>query len=203
MLRENHAVVRIAPTGAEALSILRDAAYDVAFLDIHLPDANGLDLLPRLRELSPGTKVVVLSSDATPSNRECAFARGAWQFIEKPFDLDQIATLLGQCSTRPDERRASRRRLCRLEIHVEDVSTGADPPPVSFEAMICDVSDGGLRIDTTITLRPGQMVRLRTVEGGDPCGATLRSKPLARVVWVRAGQRGTSAGLAFVSGGAC
>jgi len=46
---------RIAESGAECLRAVRENRFDLVFLDIHLPDADGLDLLKSIRELSPET----------------------------------------------------------------------------------------------------------------------------------------------------
>ena len=112
--------VRIAPTGAEAIACIGESPYDVAFIDIHLPDINGLELLAQLRILSPATKFVVLTSDATPGNRERAYARGAWQFIEKPFDLSEVGLLLDECAHQREGRRAQAKA-------VPDSRTGGSP----------------------------------------------------------------------------
>jgi CheY-like chemotaxis protein len=190
----------VAATGSAALARIQAARFDLAFVDIHLPDANGLDLLLQIRDLSPATKIVVLSSDATPFNRECAFARGAWQFIEKPFDLAEIAQVLGDCSGPVDERRRGRRTLCRLPLRIDVVEAPSDRAcavPCSFEATATDISDGGLRIHTAFDLRPGQHVRLHAAEFDDPYAAMLRTARDAQVVWVAPGSQYRLAGLAY------
>lgn len=72
--------------GKNALSEIRGTFYDLVFLDIHLPDANGLDLLLEIRRISPDTQVVILSSDGSEDNVRRALAAGALRFIEKPYD---------------------------------------------------------------------------------------------------------------------
>lgn len=198
------AAVCRAGTGSAALARVRSANYDLAFVDIHLPDANGLDLLLEIRDLSPTTKVVVISSDATASNRECAFARGAWQFIEKPFDLSEIAQVLGDCTGPIEERRTGRRTMCRLPVRVDVVETsegGSFGPPCSFEAVATDVSEGGLRIHTAFDLRPGQRVRLHAANGEHPSAEALLTARDAQVVWVAPGSQYRLAGLAYTPSG--
>jgi CheY-like chemotaxis protein len=196
------AAVCRAGTGSAALARVRSESYDVAFVDIHLPDANGLDLLLEIRDLSPATKVVVISSDATAVNRECAFARGAWQFIEKPFDLAEIAQVLGDCTGPIEERRTGKRTLCRLPVRIdllESPEGGSFGPPCSFEALATDLSDGGLRIHTAFDLRPGQRVRLHAANGEQAPAEALRTARDAQVVWVAPGSQYRLAGLAYTS----
>jgi CheY-like chemotaxis protein len=192
--------VCIAGTGSAALARVRSARYDLAFVDIHLPDTNGLDLLLQIRDLSPATKIVMLSSDATPTNRECAFARGAWQFIEKPFELAEIAQVLGDCSAPVEERRRGKRTLCRLPLRIDVIPPADDrmfAPPCSFEATATDLSDGGLRIHTAFELRPGQLVRLHATKSDDPSVTMLGTTREAQVVWVAPGTQFRLVGLVY------
>jgi DNA-binding response OmpR family regulator len=95
--------------GKNALAEVRGTFYDLVFLDIHLPDANGLDLLQEIRRISPDTKVVILSSDGSENNIRRAHAAGAMWFIEKPYDNSEMTEVLEAVLTRkpasplPDE----------------------------------------------------------------------------------------------------
>ena len=79
-----------ANTGREALKKIRCNAFDLIFLDIHLPDANGLNLLGEIRESSPNTKVIVMSADINEEYREQATRLGASNVIDKPFSLLEV-----------------------------------------------------------------------------------------------------------------
>lgn len=193
--------VSVAATGADALAALRRAEIDVAFVDIHLPDANGLDLLREIHEISPATRLVVLTSDASASNRERAFERGACQFIEKPFELSEIAQVLDDCSGPAEERRGERREICRVPVRVDLVGIPSRDPGAapSFEAMAVDVSDRGVRLHAPCRLAPGQLVTLHAMEFTHPCVQLLKNDTPARVVWVHAGPQSTLAGLTYLS----
>jgi DNA-binding response OmpR family regulator len=80
--------------GKNALSEVRGTFYDLVFLDIHLPDANGLDLMREIRRISPDTKVVILSSDGSEDNIRQALAAGALRFMEKPYDNAGVMEVL-------------------------------------------------------------------------------------------------------------
>src|SRR2546430_17534626 len=59
---------------------------DVVLLDIKLPDADGLDLLPQIKKQWPETEVIVLTGNATFDAAVEATKRGAYHFLNKPFD---------------------------------------------------------------------------------------------------------------------
>jgi len=70
-------------TGQQAMLEVRRMSYELIILDIHLPDANGLDLLEEIRSISPGSKVVVISSHRSEDNVQRAIVGGAVRFMEK------------------------------------------------------------------------------------------------------------------------
>jgi DNA-binding NtrC family response regulator len=76
--------------GADALSQISSLPYGSVFLDINLPDASGLDMIREIKELSPDTKVVIVTGNDTEHNRKKALAEGAFHFIAKPFDISEI-----------------------------------------------------------------------------------------------------------------
>ncbi len=96
---------RQATSGSEARKQFRSCHFDLVFLDMNLPDANGIALLREIRNLSPDTRVVIVTGDVTEANREAAKQAGADRFVEKPFDLAHInllaATLLRESRAHP------------------------------------------------------------------------------------------------------
>src|SRR4026207_1766180 len=80
-------------SGEECLKKIAQSAFDLVLLDIWLPGIDGLETLRRLRELSPSTRVIMISGHATIATAVTATKLGAYDFIEKPFSLEH--TLLG------------------------------------------------------------------------------------------------------------
>src|SRR5579859_3531446 len=85
ILREEGYAVSSTPSGAEAVVLLRDAAYEVMLLDIWLPDRDGLDVLNEVRSLETENKpeVIVISGHATIETAVRATKLGAFDFLEK------------------------------------------------------------------------------------------------------------------------
>ena len=70
------------------------AVFDVILLDDRLPDTRGLELLTTLKQLAPQSRVVMMSADMPAEDRAEAVLRGASAFVPKPFDLDEVWTLI-------------------------------------------------------------------------------------------------------------
>jgi two-component system response regulator FixJ len=72
------------------LDYARDHRPRIAVLDIRMPIMNGLEVQTRLRDLSPSTGVIVLTSKDDPCVRSKAMGAGATAFFLKPVDADQF-----------------------------------------------------------------------------------------------------------------
>lgn len=94
MLSRMNLLHRAVEDGANALTEVRATFYNLVFLDIRLPDANGLDLMKEFRWISPETKIVVISSDGSESNVRRALSEGALRFLHKPFDRSEVEEAL-------------------------------------------------------------------------------------------------------------
>jgi FixJ family two-component response regulator len=79
-----------ASDGREALDRLGRARYDVVLLDLRLPGMDGLEVLRRLRERSPSTRVVVITAHGTVDAAVEAMKLGAADFLQKPFDPHSV-----------------------------------------------------------------------------------------------------------------
>ncbi len=82
--------VQVVHRGEEARREISRAHFNLILLDVHLPDANGLELLRTIRAMDPAPEVIILSGDATEGNRERAVRGGAFRFVEKPFQLSDV-----------------------------------------------------------------------------------------------------------------
>jgi len=78
----------VVASGEECLKKAGDTVYDLVLLDIWLPGIDGIETLRRLREISPATRVIMISGHATIATAVTATKLGAYDFIEKPLSLD-------------------------------------------------------------------------------------------------------------------
>lgn len=95
ILREEGYTVTSTGSGDEAIVLLRDAPYDVLLLDVFLPDRDGLDVLKDLRLLDEENRpeVIVISGHATIETAVKATKLGAFDFLEKPLQLERTLIL--------------------------------------------------------------------------------------------------------------
>ena len=106
-----------AASGVEAEAALRAHRFDVALLDLKLGNVSGLDLLPRLLELSPGLQVVLMTAFASISTAVEAIRRGARDYLPKPFEPEQVRVLLDELA----RERSMQRRITELEDRLAEV----------------------------------------------------------------------------------
>ena len=97
---------------------VEDGEGDLVITDVVMPDENGLDLIPRIRKIRPDLRVVVMSAQSTLMTAVKATQRGAFEYLPKPFDLQELLSVVGralavpaQVSARASEPRDADERL--------------------------------------------------------------------------------------------
>jgi DNA-binding NtrC family response regulator len=94
LTRSGHTVTE-SSDAATALQALAEApSPDVVLLDYRLPDSNDLGLLSTIRSKSPSSAVVMMTAYGTPETVAGARALGAYDVMAKPFDVDQVESVL-------------------------------------------------------------------------------------------------------------
>jgi two-component system, NtrC family, response regulator AtoC len=101
-----HRVV-LAANGAEGLTQISSNVFDVMICDIRLPKVDGLTLFRRVRQESPGTDVILITAHAAVNDAVSALKEGAYDYITKPFDVDEIILQMQRIAT----QRALKREL--------------------------------------------------------------------------------------------
>ena len=80
--------------GLRALELFQERLHDVVVTDVRMPDLDGLELLARLKAVSPETPVVVVTGHGTIETAVEAMRQGAFDFLTKPFPRDQLRLTL-------------------------------------------------------------------------------------------------------------
>jgi NtrC-family two-component system response regulator AlgB len=110
------------PNGARALKVLEEAPFDACFLDVKLGTEDGLEVLARLLQVSPGLAVVMFTAFANIATAVEAMRRGAFDFIPKPFTPDQIRAVLAKIA----KTRSLESRVRQLESQLADEAPAVD-----------------------------------------------------------------------------
>ena len=84
--------VRTASNGLEAREILQDRQFDVALVDMVMPDTNGHQLMDLINQKSPDTDVIIITGNASLEFAIGALKRGAYDYVRKPFEFEELLT---------------------------------------------------------------------------------------------------------------
>jgi two-component system, NtrC family, response regulator AtoC len=90
----------VAPTAAALLDKLKVGSYDLILLDVRLPDMEGLDAIPRCRDLAPETPIIVMTAHATRQIAINAITRGAYDFFTKPLKMAEFQVVVSRALDR-------------------------------------------------------------------------------------------------------
>ena len=93
--------VRTTGNAATLWSWVSAGEGDLVITDVIMPDENGLDLLPRLRKLRGDLPIIVMSAHNTLSTALKATERGAYDYLAKPFDLNELTNVVKRALARP------------------------------------------------------------------------------------------------------
>ncbi|MCK5349166.1 MAG: response regulator, partial [Desulfobacula sp.] len=74
---------RYALTGKEGLELAKHGMFDIVFLDVNLPDANGLDLIKTIKTTPSSPEIIIITGDSDPDGAEMAINSGAWNYLVK------------------------------------------------------------------------------------------------------------------------
>lgn len=119
---------RTAANGTEALRLVNTNSFDIALVDIRLPDQNGLELLQVLRKLPVPPEVIMMTGHGTIETAIDAMRQGAYHYLTKPLDLKELELVLAKALERrklSDKVAGLNQALSRQTSQVELI--GASP----------------------------------------------------------------------------
>jgi ActR/RegA family two-component response regulator len=104
--QRNHQVT-IAVSISEALTLIDKNDFDVAFIDLELPDGDGLNVVCYLKEKAPTTVASIISGNSNINRAIESIKAGVFRFLKKPFDIDEIMEIADLAIKEHDEREKS------------------------------------------------------------------------------------------------
>ncbi len=88
----------------KGIGLIRENDYDVVFLDVSLPDGNGLDILPDIMAVTDPPEVIILTGKGDPDGAELAIKGGVWDYLVKPSSVREISLTLGRALKYREEK---------------------------------------------------------------------------------------------------
>jgi DNA-binding NtrC family response regulator len=142
--------VRAASGGGEAIALAEREVFDVALVDLRMPEPDGLAVLARLVALDPAPAVLILTAFAAMDTTIEAIRRGAYDYLSKPFRLDEIKRAVRR--TLEVQRLARDNQRYRRELRERfdpDRLVGHSPEIVAIYKLVARVAG----LDTTVLIQ--------------------------------------------------
>lgn len=108
-------LVKVAADGAEALSLFKQYDFNVAFVDLYLPDIDGIDLISKLRSLSDFTEFIIVTGYGSLDSAIKALQFDVGGYLEKPISSSKLIRTLETCLEKQKLKLENRRFLEQLE----------------------------------------------------------------------------------------
>jgi two-component system, sensor histidine kinase and response regulator len=165
--------ILVAENGAKALMLAQNHAVDAAVLDIRMAGLSGIDVLHQIKQMDPGTEVIMLTAYETLDTARQALRLGACDYLDKPFDVPAMRSavrkamdrraLVKEFQTRTSQLSRLQSEIYQSEIREEQARTRGE----IYASIIHDIN-GPLSIITGFIEMVNQAVRNASrIEGDD------------------------------------
>jgi len=95
--------VTTADCGAKGLNFVKENEYDIILTDLNLPDINGIEMVRRIKEIAPETEIIMITGFGSTEKVIEATKAGAFHFIEKPVEFDELFLLIEKAVERKQQ----------------------------------------------------------------------------------------------------
>ncbi|BBO87691.1 sigma-54-dependent transcriptional regulator [Desulfosarcina ovata] len=129
--------------GLKAIEMVREHHFSVVFTDLIMPEISGMDLLKRIKAISPDTEVIVVSGYGTIESAIEAMKLGSYDFLQKPINFDRFRILIERIIEKQDLKEENQRIRNHLkERYKYDELVGMSPKMQDIYEIIDKISTG-------------------------------------------------------------
>ncbi|MGD0995370.1 MAG: response regulator [Candidatus Bathyarchaeia archaeon] len=124
ILEDEGYIVDLAATGSEAIRKTKKSAYNIALLDIRLPDIEGVELLKLIKDAVPRTRKIMVTGYPSMQNAIAALNKNADAYLIKPIDIENLLnTVKEQLQLQENEKEFSEQKVAEfIETRVKELS---------------------------------------------------------------------------------
>ena len=124
ILEDEGYLVDLAATGSEAIQKTKKTAYNIALLDIRLPDMEGVELLKLIKDTVPRTRKIMVTGYPSMQNAIAALNKSADAYLIKPIDIENLLnTFKEQLQLQENEKEFSEQKVAEfIETRVKELS---------------------------------------------------------------------------------
>lgn len=136
--------VVLAENGPEGLELFDNEKFDIVLCDIKMPDMDGIEVLQKLMEKSGDTPVIMISGHGNIDTAVDAIKKGAYDFIEKPLDLNRLLVTIRNAIERKDL--VTETKVLRRKVSKTGEMIGESPAIMAVKEMIEKVAPTDARV---------------------------------------------------------
>jgi len=124
ILEDEGYIVDLAATGSEAIRKTKKSAYNIALLDIRLPDIEGVELLKLIKDAVPRTRKIMVTGYPSMQNAIAALNKNADAYLIKPIDIENLLNIVKeQLQLQENEKEFSEQKVAEfIETRVKELS---------------------------------------------------------------------------------
>ncbi|RJS78978.1 response regulator [Candidatus Bathyarchaeota archaeon] len=125
ILEDEGYLVEAVGTAKEAIRITKKKFYNLALIDIRLPDMEGVKLLTKIKDTVPKMRKIIITGYPTLNNAIEAVNKGADAYILKPFNLDDVLKIISeQLKKQKEEKKYSQEKVAEfIEARVKEIES--------------------------------------------------------------------------------
>lgn len=173
VLRQAGHQVACCSSAAEALQVLDGTRFDCIVTDMKMPGMSGIELIVHLEQRRLGTQVVMVTAHATVASAVEAMRHGAFDYIEKPFEVDSLERLVAQAIR---HGRLVHPEPAEADANRSPVMIGSSPEMQALRARIIQIGPTSETVLITGESGTGKELVARAIHASSPrCGSAMVS----------------------------
>jgi two-component system NtrC family response regulator len=143
----------------DGLEAVLYGAFDVVFLDVRLPDGNGLDALPMMQKADSSPEIIIITGDGDPDGAQLAIETGAWAYVQKPFNMENLGLQLSR-ALQYHEKKSQTKPLAILR---REGIVGSSPELETCLDLVAQMANSDLNVLITGETGTGKELFAKTV----------------------------------------